>query len=158
MTEDAVHYPSTSSYTIKRMYDDLLIFSAKHLKLGGRLVVWFPVTRDDYNEKMLPRHSAFELVANSEQKLNGEATRRLLTYEKTQQTGELIETSELEEMDFRMKYFTQGDDDKQEKRSAAHRKNLMEAMKRGKEVKNITEWKKKQNKKMLLDRDQEMLQ
>lgn len=153
LTEDAVHYPSTSNYSLKRMYDDLLNFSAKHLKMGGRLVVWFPVAREDYTEKLLPQHSALEIVANSEQKLNGEATRRLLTYEKIRESGEIIETVELKEVDFRMKYFTQGDEDKQEKRSAAHKQNLIEAAKRGKEIKNITEWKKKNNKKMMLDRD-----
>lgn len=152
MTEDAVHFPSTSSYTIKRMFDDLLIFSAKHLKLGGRLVVWFPVARDDYTEKLLPRHSALEIVSNSEQKLNGEATRRLLTYEKVQATGEIEDVAELEEIDFRHKYFTQGDSFKQEKREAAHERNISEAQKRGKIIENRMEWKKKSNKKIMLER------
>lgn len=152
MTEDATHYPSTSNYSLKRMYDDLLNFSAKHLKMGGRLVVWFPVAREDYSEKLLPQHSALELVANAEQKLNGEASRRLLTYEKIRESGEIIEVDDLEDLDFRMKYFTQGEDTRQE-RSVRHEKNLMEAMKRGKKIKNVTEWKKKNNKKMLLDRE-----
>lgn len=152
MAEDATHYPSTSNYSLKRMYDDLLNFSAKHLKMGGRLVVWFPVARDDYSEKLLPQHSALVLVANAEQKLNGEASRRLLTYEKISESGEIVEASDLEDVDFRMKYFTQGGDTKQE-RSERHERNLIEAMKRGKEIKNVTEWKKKGNKKMLLERD-----
>jgi tRNA (guanine10-N2)-methyltransferase len=135
------------------MFDDLLIFSAKHLKLGGRLVVWFPVARDDYTEKLLPKHSALEIVANSEQKLNGEVTRRLITYEKVQASGEIIDVAKLDDIDFRHKYFTQGEGFKQEKRAAAHERNVSEAQKRGKTIQNRTEWKKKSNKKILLDRE-----
>lgn len=37
------HYPSTSHYSLRQLYYDLLQFSAKHLKLGGRLVCWLPL-------------------------------------------------------------------------------------------------------------------
>lgn len=155
LSEDAVHYPSTSNYSIKKMFDDLLIFSAQHLNIGGRLVCWFPVVRDDYNEKLLPQHSALELVANSEQKLNGDATRRLLTYEKTSlgEEGEII-GGELEEIDFRMKYFTQGECSRHEKRLATHQRNINEAQKRGKTIENKFEKRKSSNKKFLLQREQ----
>lgn len=153
LNEDEFHYPSSSPYSIKRMYDDLLTFSAKHLKLGGRLVCWFPVVRDDYNEKLLPKHSALELVANSEQKLNGEATRRLLTYEKAQEFGVIIAAEGLEELDFRMRYFTQHEISTQERRMATHQRNVSEAQKRGKHIDSKFESRKKANKKILLERE-----
>lgn len=151
MTEDAVHFPSTSSYSIKRMFDDLLIFSAKHLKIGGRLVCWFPVIRDDYSEKILPQHSALDMIENSEQKLNGEATRRLLTYEKVHETGEIIDGG-TGDIDFRMRYFNHGDVPREERRIAIHQHNVMEAQKRGKHLDSKYETKKMANKRIHLER------
>lgn len=153
LSEDAVHYPSTSSYSLKRMFDDLLIFSAKHLKMGGRLVCWFPVARQDYHENLLPQHSALELVANSEQRLNGDSTRRLLTYEKTSEGGEIVKS--LEEIDFRMKYFASPEDpaEKLEKRLARYQHNMDEALKRGLPFDNKQEMKRLKNKQMLLERE-----
>lgn len=153
LAEDAVHYPSTSSYSIKRMYDDLLNFSAKHLKLGGRLVCWFPVARDDYSEDLLPQHSALQLVENSEQKLTADATRRLLTYEKVEELGEIIDVTALQDFDFRRKYFTETDAEKQKARIEAHRRNMNEALKRGKVFENKSEMKKIANKKFILERE-----
>lgn len=43
LQEDAVHYPSTSRYNLHHLFYDLLKFSAKHLKMNGRLVFWYPV-------------------------------------------------------------------------------------------------------------------
>jgi tRNA (guanine10-N2)-methyltransferase len=156
MTEDAVHYPSTSKYTVKRMYDDLLIFSFKHLKIGGRIVFWFPVNREDYSEKLLPQHTALELVANSEQKLTADAMRRLLTYEKVRETGELVNVAELEEINFRKKYLFTDDEKKDERRIAAqkrHQHNVAEAKKRGVTLQSRTEKKRDTNKKMMMDRE-----
>lgn len=155
LTEEAVHYPSTSTYSVKGMYDDLLIFSAKQLKLGGRLVCWFPIARDDYNEKLLPQHSALELVANSEQKLTGDATRRLLTYEKVRDSGEIINNNaDLEEVDFRLKYFAQNEVSRKERGQERHKQNVIEAGKRGITIdKNVSELRRLANKKMLLERD-----
>lgn len=151
LNEDTVHYPSTSTYSIKKMYDDLLFFSAKHLNLEGRLVCWFPVARDDYDEKILPQHSALKLVANSEQTLSGEATRRLLTYEKISETGEIVAGKDF---DFRSKYFTQGEGTRQDRRSGKHQHNVSEAQKRGKVIlRNRTEERKMSNKRMLLVRE-----
>lgn len=41
----STHIPAKIDYSISNLYRDLLIFSAKFLKIGGRLVVWFPVYR-----------------------------------------------------------------------------------------------------------------
>lgn len=155
LAEDAFHFPSTSSYSVKGMYEDLLIFSAKHLKIGGRLVCWFPIANSDYHELLLPQHSALELVANSEQKLTGEATRRLLTYEKTKEFGEIINNAELEEVNFRTKYFGQNDSGSRRERGVErHMKNVVEAGKRGITIdKNVSELKRALNKKRILERD-----
>lgn len=45
MTPDSIRYPSTSNYNLANLYGDLLKFSAKHLRLGGRLVCWIPVIK-----------------------------------------------------------------------------------------------------------------
>lgn len=42
---DVVHYPSTSKYELSSLYDDLLRFAGKHLRIGGRLVCWIPIFR-----------------------------------------------------------------------------------------------------------------
>ena len=39
------HIPSKVGYDLPQMYKDLLTFAAKHLKLNGRLVCWFPLFR-----------------------------------------------------------------------------------------------------------------
>jgi tRNA (guanine10-N2)-methyltransferase len=155
LSETSNHFPSTSSYSTKGMYDDLLIFSAKHLKLGGRLVCWFPVTVDDYTEKILPQHTALKLVANSEQKLTSNASRRLLTYEKVQDSGEIMNNVDLEELDFRMKYFGQNEVSRRDRGFERHLQNIIEAGKRGITIEaNVSEKKKLSNKKRLLERNE----
>ncbi|KAL1123034.1 hypothetical protein AAG570_002122, partial [Ranatra chinensis] len=77
------HIPSKVQYSMHQLMDDLLRFSANHLVLGGRLVTWIPVIRNEYNEeKSIPKHDCLELVSNSEQILSTASSRRLLTYEK----------------------------------------------------------------------------
>lgn len=39
------HIPAKTDYGIPSIYRDLIVFAAKHLKIGGRLVCWFPVFR-----------------------------------------------------------------------------------------------------------------
>lgn len=154
LAEDAHHFPSTSNYSVKGMYDDLLIFSSKHLKLGGRIVCWFPINASDYNEQLLPQHSALQLVANSEQKLTGDATRRLLTYEKVEVSGNIVNNADLDELDFRMKYFSQSEVSRKERGVERHKQNVIEAGKRGITIdKNVSELKRLTNKKRLLERD-----
>lgn len=153
MTEDAIHYPSTSNYSIKSMYYDLLTYSSKHLRLGGRLVCWFPIVRTEFDDKILPQHSAMELVANSEQILSGETSRILLTYEKVAEQGEIVECPDLNEFDFRLKFFNHGDGNREERRTKTYQENLREAMKRGKNLINKTEMKKLKNKKMMYQRE-----
>uniref|UniRef100_A0AAR5QI18 tRNA (guanine(10)-N(2))-methyltransferase TRMT11 n=1 Tax=Dendroctonus ponderosae TaxID=77166 RepID=A0AAR5QI18_DENPD len=41
------HVPAKIEYEIPSIFRHLLIFASKHLRLGGRLVCWFPVFRED---------------------------------------------------------------------------------------------------------------
>jgi hypothetical protein len=70
-----------------------------------------------------------------------------LTYEKIAETGEIVKNDALENVDFRMKYFTQYNKEQKEVRYKNHKKNLEEAERRGIRLMNKTEWKKYVNKK-----------
>ena len=61
---------------------DLLDISARLLVLGGRLVFFFPVARDECYESIYPRHDCFKLISSSEQILSMRWSRCLLTMEK----------------------------------------------------------------------------
>lgn len=97
----------------------MLQFSAKHLRLGGRLVCWFPVFRETYTEDSLPNHACLNLVANSEQILSKLTSRRLLTYEKTAEVIQQEATQENENkiVDFRMRYFEVREETRKERRT-----------------------------------------
>ena len=41
------HFPDKVSYNLTDVFKDLLSFSFKHLKIGGRLVFWFPVAKEE---------------------------------------------------------------------------------------------------------------
>uniref|UniRef100_A0A336LW20 tRNA (guanine(10)-N(2))-methyltransferase TRMT11 n=1 Tax=Culicoides sonorensis TaxID=179676 RepID=A0A336LW20_CULSO len=107
------HYPSTSPYQLSSMFKDLIKFSVKHLKLGGRLVFWLPIYREDYSEKSLPNHKSLKLVANCEQILSSATSRRLLTYEKISNEIENELDEGLEELcidNFRQKWFAHAEE------------------------------------------------
>ncbi|XP_066253670.1 tRNA (guanine(10)-N2)-methyltransferase homolog [Euwallacea similis] len=114
----ATHIPAKVEYGIPNIYRDLLDFSAKHLKLGGRLVCWFPIFRDDYTEDCLPMHPCLKLLANCEQPLSKVTSRRLLTYEKTRHPS-VDEVDDVEHSrihDFRDKYFVVREETRKERR------------------------------------------
>ncbi|CAG9769697.1 unnamed protein product [Ceutorhynchus assimilis] len=113
----ATHIPAKIEYGIPSIYKDLIIFASKHLKVGGRLVCWFPVLRDDYTVNCLPKHPCLKLLANSEQPLSKVTSRRLLTYEKTKHPS--VDELSLEGVtiqDFREKYFLLREETRKEKR------------------------------------------
>jgi tRNA (guanine10-N2)-methyltransferase len=91
LAEDTVHYPSTSPYQLNHLFFDLMMFGAKHLRLGGRLVFWFPVYLEEYSDDLLPKHKCMRLIANSENPLSSFSSRRLLTFEKVSDDFELSE-------------------------------------------------------------------
>ncbi|KAJ8921986.1 hypothetical protein NQ315_008623 [Exocentrus adspersus] len=111
------HIPAKIEYGISNIYKDLLSFSAKHLKVGGRVVCWFPVFRQDYNEDGLPSHPCLKLVANCEQTLTKVTARRLLTFEKLRDpTEQELNMDHKEITDFREKYFVVREETRKERR------------------------------------------
>lgn len=86
---------------------DLLDFSAIHLRVGGRLVYWFPTT-PEYTDDDLPQHPSLELVGNSEQSF-GKWSRRLITMEKiSNQAGKAFQLSSAPaHSKFRENYFNE---------------------------------------------------
>ena len=110
------HIPSKVGYGLTQIFTDLLNFSARHLKMHGRLVCWFPLFRDQYSEHQLPTHPCLELVANSEQVLSIYTSRRLLTYQKIQDPKESDEVISTNLIDFREQYFALRNESRKEKR------------------------------------------
>ncbi|KAI9144597.1 S-adenosyl-L-methionine-dependent methyltransferase [Paraphysoderma sedebokerense] len=76
-------YPQTVPYELDQIMVDLVEFSARYLKVGGRLVYWLPTVTDEYHDSDLPTHPCLKLISNSEQNF-GSWSRRLITLEKTQ--------------------------------------------------------------------------
>lgn len=101
---DTQHYPSTSNYDLNSLFLDLFNFSVLHLKMNGRLVLWYPVVINDYDIDKLPKHKSLTLVANSLQTLSKLAGRILLTYEKV--GTELEDEINLDTANLRQKLFT----------------------------------------------------
>lgn len=75
------HTPQCVPYSVPDVLTDLLDFSARSLRVGGRLVFWLPTTIE-FLPSDLPTHPCFTLIANSEQKLTYYFARRLITMEK----------------------------------------------------------------------------
>ncbi|XP_048727782.2 tRNA (guanine(10)-N2)-methyltransferase homolog [Ostrea edulis] len=78
------HIPQKIDYDLSNIFNDLLNFAFKFLRLGGRLTYWFPVHRADYKEENIPHHPCMRLVTNCEQVMNTRISRRLITMEKCQ--------------------------------------------------------------------------
>lgn len=74
------HIPSTAPYSLVECVHDLLDLAAKMLVMGGRLVYFYPVLREDESiDTTFPEHPCFKLVATSEQMLSYRYSRVLLT-------------------------------------------------------------------------------
>lgn len=73
--------------------------------------------REAYSEDGLPSHPCLKLVANCEQVLNKDTSRRLLTFEKIREASEEeVKLSENEITDFREKYFVVREETRKERR------------------------------------------
>ncbi|KAJ3664594.1 hypothetical protein Zmor_000150 [Zophobas morio] len=131
------HIPAKIEYGISNIYKDLLNFSAKHLRLGGRLVCWFPVFREDYKEEGLPGHPCLDLVANCEQVLSKVTSRRLLTFEKIRQPEASELNLECNITDFREKYFIVREETRKERRTREARVRKENWIKSGKNKDNL---------------------
>lgn len=132
------HIPAKIEYGISNIYRDLLIFAAKHLEMNGRLVCWFPIFREDYNENGLPSHACLKLVANCEQILSKVTSRRLLTFEKVHEpTSKQLENGKNVITDFREKYFVVREETRKERRTKEAKireQNRLEALNKKKSL------------------------
>ncbi|XP_048424575.1 tRNA (guanine(10)-N2)-methyltransferase homolog [Pyrus x bretschneideri] len=97
------HIPSTASYSLVECVHDLLDLAGRMLVMGGRLVFFYPVVREDDNvNNSFPEHPCFQLIATSEQILSSRYSRVLLTMVKTSQyTEEIAEEARLKHKDFK---------------------------------------------------------
>ncbi|XP_047369767.1 tRNA (guanine(10)-N2)-methyltransferase homolog isoform X2 [Vespa velutina] len=112
----STHIPSKVEYGLPQIYKDLLNFAAKHLKITGRLVCWYPIFRDQYSSDQLPIHPCLQLIANSEQVLSNYTSRILLTYEKVKEPQETDDINSICLTDFREKYFALREETRKERR------------------------------------------
>ncbi|XP_047951946.1 tRNA (guanine(10)-N2)-methyltransferase homolog [Salvia hispanica] len=88
------HIPSTAPYSLVECVHDLLDLAAKMLVMGGRLVYFYPVLRDeDSPDPTFPEHPCFESVATCEQILSFRYSRVLLTMVKVAPYTEEIESA-----------------------------------------------------------------
>lgn len=98
------HIPSTAPYSLVECVHDLLDLAARMLVMGGRLVFFFPVLReDDYVvENNYPEHECFKLISASEQILSSRYSRVLLTMVKiSPYTKEIAEAARIKHMEFK---------------------------------------------------------
>ncbi|KAL1534303.1 tRNA (guanine(10)-N(2))-methyltransferase [Salvia divinorum] len=88
------HIPSTAPYSLVECVHDLLDLAARMLVMGGRLVYFYPVLRDeDSPDPAFPEHPCFEAVATCEQILSFRYSRVLLTMVKVAPYTEEIESA-----------------------------------------------------------------
>ncbi|KAL5208467.1 hypothetical protein ABZP36_032902 [Zizania latifolia] len=87
------HIPSTAPYSLAECVHDLLHLAARMLVMGGRLVFFFPVVREDgvTNLAKYPEHPCFKLIATCEQILSMRYSRVLLTMVKVGPYTEVVE-------------------------------------------------------------------
>ena len=97
------HIPSTAPYSLVECVHDLLDLAAKMLVMGGRLVFFYPVLREeDSVEIHFPEHQCFELISSSEQILSSRYSRVLLTMVKiSPYTEEIAEAARIKHMEFK---------------------------------------------------------
>ncbi|KAL3843728.1 hypothetical protein ACJIZ3_001131 [Penstemon smallii] len=97
------HIPSTAPYSLVECVHDLLDRAAKMLVIGGRLVYFYPILRDDNSiDTTFPEHPCFKLVAVCEQILSFRYSRVLLTMVKVAPYTEDIElAAKMKHLEFR---------------------------------------------------------
>lgn len=107
------HIPSTAPYSLVECVHDLLDVAAKMLVMGGRLVFFYPILReDDTIDTNFPEHPCFKLVASCEQILSFRYSRVLLTMVKigpyTEEVAELARIRHLEFKENHLKWLEEG--------------------------------------------------
>uniref|UniRef100_A0A5S6R2U9 tRNA (guanine(10)-N(2))-methyltransferase TRMT11 n=1 Tax=Trichuris muris TaxID=70415 RepID=A0A5S6R2U9_TRIMR len=77
-TTEGPHFPSKIKYNLLDILLDLLNFAATYLKIGGRLVYWFPVGLSECNVSAYPQHPCLLQACCCLQSLSGLHGRVLL--------------------------------------------------------------------------------
>lgn len=97
------HIPSTAAYSLAECVHDLLDLAAKMLVVGGRLVYFYPVLREnDTVDPNYPVHPCFKLVAACEQILSLRYSRVLLTMVKIgPYSEEIAESAKIKHLEFK---------------------------------------------------------
>lgn len=105
-----VKYPSKTVYTMTELYRDLLSLSVRHLKVGGRLIYYLPVTKTECDlEKFIPRHPSLALISYCEQELAAKVSRLMVVMEKTREASpddQVVVPQIVDDMNFRDAYFS----------------------------------------------------
>lgn len=105
------HIPSTAPYSLVECVHDLLDLAARMLVMGGRLVYFYPVPREDFYpvpreedtiDTNFPEHPCFKMVASCEQILSFRYSRVLLTMVKiAPYTDDIAEAARIKHLEFR---------------------------------------------------------
>ena len=76
-------FPSKTNYGMVELLVDLLILSAKHLRIGGRLVYYLPVARtDEQFDEFIPTHPCLKLMSFCDQALTSKNYRLMVVMKK----------------------------------------------------------------------------
>ncbi|CAL4061346.1 unnamed protein product, partial [Meganyctiphanes norvegica] len=129
--EDLLHFPTKINYCLSDIFRDLLEFAARHLRIGGRLVFWLPIFREDYTPDQVPSHPCLKQIDNCEQALTMHSSRRLITLQKNRhlKEGEHATAKVVDVMaEFRDKFFQASLISKEERMK---KKNFLITDKRG---------------------------
>lgn len=115
--EGVMRYPAKISYTMDELLNDLLVFSARHLKVGGRIAYYQPVVikspSDLEFQHFIPRHPCLRLLSYSEQKLTTSNYRLLVVMEKLREPTESDQVhipDSVTETNYREVYFSKSSD------------------------------------------------
>lgn len=97
------HIPSTAPYCLVECVHDLLDLAAKMLVMGGRLVYFYPVLRDEESpDPTFPEHPCFKMLSTCGQILSFRYSRVLVTMVKVAPYTEEIElAAKLQHIEFR---------------------------------------------------------
>lgn len=104
-----LRYPSKTSYTTHELLLDLLHLAVKHLRIGGRLVYYLPVTKTEQSFRdSIPTHPSLKLISYCEQALTAKNYRLMVVMEKERESesgDEVAVPRVISDINFRDIYF-----------------------------------------------------
>ena len=96
------HIPSTSPYRLAECVHNLLDPAARMLAMGGRLVCFYPVLREDDAGNHFREHPCLKLIVSSEQIPSSRYSQVLLTIVKTvSYTDKIAEVAKIKHQEFK---------------------------------------------------------